>query len=307
MIAHLLLPLLLAAPAQAAKFRLERVELLADDTGAWLNYDLPMLGAHPLMVGFRLVEQTQLVWALPIENLKVGTGLESITVSYERSMSVDLAGGDLGWYGGLTTRLLMPRGVNAGVDWTKKRLRLAAGASMTSASTWARPGWGVWSPMPVLSVGLVTGKAEKRFRSAPVDRTEFRQDSALPPEGATTPEGAAPVDPAAVAPAAVNPAAVAPTAVAPTAVAPGAPPTEETARELPAEGTARELPAAGTPAPPTEEVAPTSQGVVLPTGPTAVEFGAPTQVVLPGDAPTQVLIGGEDDSSQEDDAKDKDD
>ena len=288
MIAHLLLPLLLAAPAQAAKFRLERVELLADDTGAWLNYDLPMLGAHPLMVGFRLVEQTQLVWALPIENLKVGTGLESITVSYERSMSVDLGGGDLGWYGGLTTRLLMPRGVNAGVDWTKKRLRLAAGASMTSASTWARPGWGVWSPMPVLSVGLVTGKAEKRFRSAPVDRTEFRQDSALPPEGATTPEGAAPVDPTAVAPTAADPAAVDP-------VAP------------PAEGTARELPAAGTPTPPTEEVAPTSQGVVLPTGPTAVEFGAPTQVVLPGDAPTQVLIGGEDDSSQEDDAKDKDD
>jgi hypothetical protein len=282
-IAPLLLTTLLALPAQGAKFRLERVELLADDTGAWLNYDLPMLGAHPLMVGFRLVEQTQLVWALPIENLKVGTGLESITVSYERSMSVDLAGGDLGWYGGLTTRLLMPRGATAGVDWTKKRLRLAAGASMTSASTWARPGWGVWSPMPVLSVGLVTGKAEdKRFRSAPVDRTEFRQDSAAPVEGSTTPaEGTAPPVEGAAAP-----------------VEGSTPPAEGSTP--PAEGTARELPSA-------EEVPPTPQGVVLPTGPTAVEFGAPTQVVMPGDGPTQVQIGGGDDSSQEDDAKEEGD
>ena len=319
MIAPLIALLALSAPADAAKFRLERVEIVSDDTGLWLNYDVPMLGAHPLMTGVRLLEQAQLVWALPVEHLKIGTSLESISVSYERGFNVDLGGGDLGWYGGATTRLLMPRGAMAGVAWQKKRVRLAAGAAATSASTWARPGWRVWTVVPTLSVAIVTGKAEgqRRFRSEPVDRTDFRSDSTAPPAEVVPAEGAVPADVAVggaglpvVDPAAAEPAAAEPARVLP----PGEPAAAEPARVLPPGEPARVL-SPGEPAPPAVEVVPpTPQEVVAPTGPTAVEFGAPMQVVLPGDAPTEVIIGGDpaapadpDDSSQEGDAKDDDD
>ncbi|NOY25479.1 MAG: hypothetical protein GXP62_06355, partial [Oligoflexia bacterium] len=173
----------LSAPAKAETFRLDRIEFLSDDTGMWLNYDLPMVRVHPLTTGLRLIGQTQLVWTLPLDNLLLGTSIDSQSVTYERGFKVDIAGGDLGWYGGISMRLFLPRGLTAGVAWQTKHWRLAAGTAASTAATWRRPSMKVWTVVPTISVALVTGHGEgggKRFRGEPVDRSQLRTDSVPP-------------------------------------------------------------------------------------------------------------------------------
>lgn len=289
MIATTALFLTLAAPAWAAEIRLERVELLSDETGRWLHHDLPLLGVKPMITGVRLLEQVQLSWALAGDSLVLGTGIESQSLTWQKNFGAQLAGGRLGAYGGVQSRLLLPRGVLAGLDWRRERLRIAAGLSAFAHPTWVRPSWSTWSALPVLSVAILTGKSssEPRFRSPPEDRSHMRTDTVAPPPPAG--EGGEPAGTQDGQPAAA-----------------GAPPSGSTAPEgarvlaTPTEGSAAETsgttPAAGTPPPPGEAppapTPPAAVEVTAPTGPTAVEFLSPSRVLLPSDAPTQVIIGG---------------
>jgi len=310
-LAGVLLTLLLStsAPAQAGSFRLAWVDLLSEDSGRWLNNDLPMLGATPGTVGLRYLYQVQPVWQLPIDNLYVGTSVSSQSLHYERSFKVSLGSGDLGWFGGIHTRLVMPNGAMAGLRWKTHRTRIAAGVSATTPSTWARPSFKVWSVLPTVGVSIVLGKPDsKRFKALPQDRVEQRMeqdvegaapDAAAPPAEGSLPEGTG--------------TGAETTGALPEGTVPGALP----------EGTVPGALPDAEPAPDEETLTPASEAEgAAPTGPTAVEFGAPMQVELPSNepppptsvelpsepAPTQVIIGSgdesEDDSSQDDDNSD---
>lgn len=286
-----------SAPAQAAKFRLAWVDIVSEDNGTWLSYDLPMLGATPGTVGMRFLYQVQPVWGLPVENLYFGTSLQAQTLHYERTMKVSLGPGDLGWYGGLQTRLFMPNGAIAGLRWKTTRTRLALGASAFTPSTWRRPGVKTWSVMPSLGVSIVLGKPEpeSRFQTQPIqriERPETETGEAVEPEGLPLPEGET-AEP--TAPTAMPQGEAAQGDAAQGEGAPGAVP-------MPEGETAEPLPEA--------EVE-----TAAPTGPTAVEFSGPTQVIIPGSEPTQVempsepkeegptrvVMPGDDDSSQSND------
>lgn len=259
--------------ADAAKFRLAWVDIISEDTGSWLNYDLPMLGATPGTVGMRFLYQVQPVWGLPINNLYVGTSLQAQTLHYERTMKFDIGPGDVGWFAGAHTRLFMPSGAMAGLRWKTTRARLALGASAVSPSTWRRPGYKTWSVMPTLGFSIVLGKPEpgERFEAQPIERIERPVQPAEAAEGESVelPEGAVPER---------------------------------------AEGTAGEsveLPEGeteGGSTQPDEVILPESEvESAAPTGPTQVEFSAPTQVVIPGSEPTQVEFAEEGDEDEDED------
>lgn len=329
--ASALLALALAGPsdAHAEKFGLAWVDIISEDSGRWLNYDVPMLGATPGTVGMRFLYQVQPVWQLPVKNLYVGTSVSSQSLHYERSFSVDLGPGDLGWFSGIHTRLIMPQGAMAGLRWKTTRTRLALGVSATSPSTWARPSYKVWSVLPTLGVSLVLGKKEAPvYRGGPQDRIEMRMDQADPGAEAAPTDGATPgvlptgddlPEGAELAPAEPTGAALPDAGAAPTGAAlPDAVPPPD-AGALPAGTAAPEagVPPTGVALPPASEevLQPASEETVTaPTGPSQVEFGSPLQVELPSaeddddkptavelpsePSPTQVIIGG-DDSSQD--------
>lgn len=149
-----LLGLLLGgAPSHAGRTPLARVELLADDTGDFFNYELPLIGARPGVVGLSWLAQVQPVWNTGVDGLSVGTSLRVQTVQYARAIGAT----DLGWLAGVQTRLGLPMGTLGTVTWTRRRLYLGAGLSVVSEASWARPQWKSWRPMPTLCVAIRFG------------------------------------------------------------------------------------------------------------------------------------------------------
>ncbi len=144
--------LLLAAPqAQAAKFRFQRVDLISEAPGSFLNYDLPMFDVNLQTSAIRWVEQIQVVFELPVQGLSAGISLDSQTLCYERPL---LPAAGLYYGGGIQTDLLMPRGLLVDSSWRWRRLRLAVGASAVSGSTWRRPDWTSWDLLPTAGIGV---------------------------------------------------------------------------------------------------------------------------------------------------------
>ncbi|MFH1467785.1 MAG: hypothetical protein ABIO70_25590 [Pseudomonadota bacterium] len=149
-----LLPLLLllAAPAaHAQKIRFQRVDLISEAPGWWLNYDLPMADVNLQTTAIRWVEQLNVVLDMPLEGLSTGISIGAQTLWYERPL---LADGDLSWGLGVQTRLLLPSGLNADLSWRWRRLRVGAGVSLASSATWARPDWTAWDAVPTLGIGV---------------------------------------------------------------------------------------------------------------------------------------------------------
>jgi hypothetical protein len=141
--------LVLAGPVQ-----LERVDLLAEDPGTWINYELPAAPGYMTTPAIRFVEQVKLVWATPMAGVTVGTSLISQSVAYQRPLPV--AG--LAWSAGVQTSMGLPRGVFGGVSWRAGRVRVAAGASAVSSASWARREWSTWEVLPTVGVGIVVGR-----------------------------------------------------------------------------------------------------------------------------------------------------
>lgn len=145
---------LLVASALAAPIRLDRVDVLAEDPGTWINYDAPMAPYAATQTAVRFVEQISFVVATPAPDIYVGLSVSSQSVRWERVVWKNL---DV--HGGLQTSLLLPRGAFAGAGWTAwDRLHVAAGVSAVSNATWARPSWAQWAVMPTVGVGVKVGR-----------------------------------------------------------------------------------------------------------------------------------------------------
>lgn len=152
------MPLMLSVVATslslaAAPVRLDRVDVLSEDAGTFLNYDLALIPAYPVIGAARFVEQVKVVFALPAQ-LYAGVSIASQSLSFESPLWRAKDGHGLFWTVSLHTRLLLPYGAHAGVDWRCGPVRLGLGASVSTEAAWARPAWSEWKVLPVLSVGF---------------------------------------------------------------------------------------------------------------------------------------------------------
>ena len=145
---------LLLSAALAAPVRFERVDLISEDPGFWVNYDAPRFSSSPRVAVLRFLFQVKPVFAMPIDGLKVGISLSSQSVVYERPLARSFH-----WNLGLQTSLLLPRGFTAGVAWWGGPVRVGLGVSAVSSATWKRPDWTVWEAIP--TVGLGVGRSPK--------------------------------------------------------------------------------------------------------------------------------------------------
>jgi len=137
---------------QAGGFGVERVDLVSEDTGTWLNYDLPDGLTYPTGFALRFVEQVKVVWKTPWPGFSIGTSIASQSIVYEKPLMPEY---QLFWSGGIQTVLLLPRGVLLGVAWRPGMFRLGFGLSMVSSATWRRPAWNSWTVLPTVGLGIV--------------------------------------------------------------------------------------------------------------------------------------------------------
>ncbi len=138
----------------AAPVRLDRIDIISEDVGTFLHYDLALARAFSPMTGARFLEQVKVVLALPVKGLYAGASIASQGVSYEGALWRAQDGRGLFWVASVHTRLLMPYGAHAGVAWRFGVMRLGVGASVSTESTWARPSWTQWRVLPTLAVGV---------------------------------------------------------------------------------------------------------------------------------------------------------
>lgn len=138
-----------ASPAPA--FGFDRLDLLSEDTGAWLNHELPRLGVTARAGSLRFLTQLKPVFTLPYRGLYAGLSISSQSLVYEHPLKREW-----GLYatGGLQTRLLFPRGVLAGVAWRHGYLRLGLSLSAFTGGSWAAPGDFTWTFLPSLGIGV---------------------------------------------------------------------------------------------------------------------------------------------------------
>ena len=147
-----MMALLLGAALAASPVRLDRVDLLSEDPGTFLNYELVGAGTYPTKPVVRFVTQVKPVLEAPAwEGWTLGISLTSQSVVYERPLSVE----DLYWTAGVQSALFLPRGALLGVAYRPGRWRIGLSCSAFSAATWARPaGYGQWTVLPALGIGV---------------------------------------------------------------------------------------------------------------------------------------------------------
>ncbi|MFE8600738.1 hypothetical protein KYC5002_34810 [Archangium violaceum] len=150
----LTLSLVAAGLTLAAPVRLDRVDVLSEDSGTFLHYEVPMAPAYPAMTALRFVTQVKVVLALPVSGLYAGASIASQSLSYEGPLWRSEDGRGLFWTASVHTRLLMPYGAHAGVAWRFGSMRLGLGASASSEASWARPAWTEWKVLPTLALGF---------------------------------------------------------------------------------------------------------------------------------------------------------
>ncbi len=144
--------MLLAAALAAMPVDFDRVDVISEDPGLWLNYDLPSARAYPLAPTLRFVEQVKPVLKIvPVEGLYAGISMQSQSISYERAFLPQYG---LAWSAGVQTRLLLPTGVFGGLAWRVWRMRFGLGVSAFSSASWVRPDWTSWRVLPTLGVGI---------------------------------------------------------------------------------------------------------------------------------------------------------
>ena len=118
-----------AVPASPTwSFGFDRVDLLSEEVGTFLNYDVLELPLYPLKPVVRFVEQVKVVFRLPWKGLFFS--------------------------GGLVTRLLFPRGAIAGVAYRTGLFRFGLSVSAFTSGSWSAPGSFQLSVFPSLGVGI---------------------------------------------------------------------------------------------------------------------------------------------------------
>ena len=145
--------MLLSAMALAASpVKLDRVDLIAEDPGTFLNYELPAAGTYPTKAAVRFVTQVKPVLEMPsLPGWHLGLSIASQSLVYEKPLSVP----NLYFSGGIQSSLFLPRGVLAGVAYRPGRWRIGLSCSAVSGATWTRfGGYGQWTVLPALGVGV---------------------------------------------------------------------------------------------------------------------------------------------------------
>lgn len=137
--------------AEPAPFRFQRVDVLSEDPGIWLNDDAKILFQDPGKATLHFAEQIKVVWGLPIDGLTLGTSVLSQSLHFERPVfgfQSFTAGA------GLQTFLLLPRGIWVDLAWHRGPVRLAGGVSVLSGASWTNLDWGEWHFLPTVGIGV---------------------------------------------------------------------------------------------------------------------------------------------------------
>jgi len=128
----------------------DRVDLISEEIGSFLNYDMLELPLYPTKPAMRFVEQVKVVFRLPWQGLYAGASIESQSLTYEHPV------GPKGLFltGGVVTRLLFPRGVIAGAAYRLGMLRFGLSVSALTCGIWSAPGSFQLTVFPSLGLGI---------------------------------------------------------------------------------------------------------------------------------------------------------
>ncbi len=136
-----------------ATFAFDRIDLISEDPGTWLNYDVHYFSVFPTSTTVRWVSQVKAVWRTPYRGLHIGASLRSQSMVLE----VPLATTEKhGFYltGGAQTRLLLPTGLLGGLAWRYGPVRIGTGISAVSTASWSHRSWTHWQVLPTLGLGI---------------------------------------------------------------------------------------------------------------------------------------------------------
>lgn len=145
---------LLSAAALAGSVGLDevgfdRIDLLSEDPGAFLDEHVARFGASPTVTSIRYAEQLKVVLRTPVRHLHLGLSVASQSLVVEPPLRWGL-----GLTAGVQTRLALPRGGIVGVHYRRGPLRLGLSANLLSGATWTRPDWSQWRVLPGVGIGL---------------------------------------------------------------------------------------------------------------------------------------------------------
>ena len=142
---------LLISVAMGSPLRFDRVDLISEDPGLWVNDDLSRLEHIPRLGAVRYLSQVKVVLELPSEGIYFGSSISSQSLSAERLIVSKLP---IYGYAGIQAGLLLPRGIVGGLAYREGPLRVGVGFSGLSSATWRRPDWTVWTWLPSVGIGF---------------------------------------------------------------------------------------------------------------------------------------------------------
>ena len=142
---------LLLSGVMASDFNFERIDIIAEDPGTWINYEVGSLPGYPTKGLVRWLTQIKPVVQTPVANLYIGLSLRSQSITYEVPIHEKLP---LTASISLQTQLLLPKGANAGFAWKRGHWRLATGISTVSEASWKRPAYASWVVLPTIGFGF---------------------------------------------------------------------------------------------------------------------------------------------------------
>jgi len=128
----------------------DRVDLISEEIGTFLNYDVLELPVYPIMPALRFVEQVKVVFRLPWQGLYAGVSIASQSLTYEHPI------GPKGLFltGGVVTKLLFPHGVIAGAAYRAGVFRFGLSVSAFTSGSWSAPGSFQLTFFPSLGLGI---------------------------------------------------------------------------------------------------------------------------------------------------------
>lgn len=135
--------------ALARPIGLDRVDVLSEDPGSFLDEHVARFGASPTVTSIRFAEQLKVVVRLPWEGVLLGVSAATQSLYVEGRVA-----GPVGLTGGLQTRLGLPRGGLVGVHLRQGPVRIGLSANVLSTATWARPDLSGWRVLPGLGIGF---------------------------------------------------------------------------------------------------------------------------------------------------------
>ena len=143
--------MLLASNALAGPIQFDRVDVLSEDPGLWVNDDLLRIQQTPRIGVIRYLGQVKVVLSMPVDGVYFGASLASQSLVVEQLL---VPKWPVFGYAGVQSSLLLPRGLQAGLSFRHGGLRVGAGISGLSSATWARPDWTVWTFLPTIGLGF---------------------------------------------------------------------------------------------------------------------------------------------------------